>query len=133
MLLTREQFKELVFNRDNYKCIVCQSPAIDAHHLIERTLFKETFEFGGYFLNNGVSLCSQCHILAENTTYTVETLRSKAGITSIILPSHFEFGIYDKWGNTVTKLGRFKGEMFYTEQVQKILKNNWKIRNLFID
>src|SRR5271163_4187653 len=51
-LLTREEFKQKVFQRDNNLCIVCQAPAVDAHHLIERKLFADS----GYYLDNGVSV-----------------------------------------------------------------------------
>ena len=60
-LLTRDQFREQVFARDGHKCVVCKSPAKDAHHIIERRLFEDH----GYYENNGVSLCSQCHLDAE--------------------------------------------------------------------
>jgi len=33
-LLTRDEFREGVFKRDNYKCVVCGAPAKDAHHII---------------------------------------------------------------------------------------------------
>lgn len=32
-LLTREEFKEQVFARDNYTCIFCNKAAVDAHHI----------------------------------------------------------------------------------------------------
>lgn len=35
-LLTRDQFREGVFARDNYKCVFCDKPAVDAHHILER-------------------------------------------------------------------------------------------------
>ena len=35
-LLTRDQFREAVFARDNHKCVFCHQPAVDAHHILER-------------------------------------------------------------------------------------------------
>lgn len=32
-LLTREEFKEYVFKRDNHTCIFCSKPAEDPHHI----------------------------------------------------------------------------------------------------
>lgn len=94
-LLTRTEFKTKVFKRDNNKCIVCKSPAVDAHHLIERRLFSDS----GYYIDNGVSLCSNCHFYAEDGTFTVEWLRQQAGITNIVLPNGFSPDVvYDKWG-----------------------------------
>lgn len=62
-LLTRQEFKEEVFKRDGYKCVVpgCEQEAVDAHHIMERKLFSD----GGYYLNNGASLCSEHHLDAE--------------------------------------------------------------------
>lgn len=115
----RREFKRAVFNRDNHSCVHCDKPAQDAHHLMERRLFDD----GGYQLDNGVSLCSVCHILAEQTMLSTSELRQAAGIETIVLPSHL-YGDYeyDKWGNILLPNGdRIRGGLFYDESVQKIL------------
>lgn len=119
-LLSRDDFRNGVFERDNHKCVICGAPAKDAHHIIERRLFKN----GGYFLENGSSLCETHHLEAEMTTLSVEDIRKACGITAVILPDHlYEDAIYDKWGNEVLKNGtRLQGELFNDESVQKILK-----------
>lgn len=119
-LLTRDTFRESVFKRDNYNCIICNKPAKDAHHIIERRLFSD----GGYYIDNGASLCEEHHIEAEKTTLSCDTIREKANIKNIIIPDHFykEYS-YDKWGNIILpNQTRVKGELFYDESVQKILK-----------
>lgn len=120
MLLTRDKFREGVFARDNHKCVICGQPAKDAHHIIERRLFDS----GGYFIDNGASLCESHHIKAEETTLSVEEIREAAGITKIILPEHlYTDQKYDKWGNPIMDNGtRLMGELFEDESVQKILK-----------
>lgn len=40
-LLTRDNFREAVFARDNNTCVFCSLPAKDAHHIIERRLWKD--------------------------------------------------------------------------------------------
>ena len=119
-LLTRDNFREGVFARDNHKCVVCGAPGADAHHILERRLFDN----GGYFMNNGATLCPQHHIEAEETTLSVEEIREKAGIHEAILPEHFYPDVkYDKWGNVINANGtRVKGELFEDESVQKIMK-----------
>lgn len=119
-LLTRDEFRNKTFERDNHKCIVCGDKAKDAHHIIERRLFTD----GGYYLDNGASLCEKHHIQAEETTIGCEELREKIGITKPVIPEHFYSDInYDKWGNILLPTGvRIKGELFYDESVQKILK-----------
>jgi len=119
-LLTRDEFRAAVFERDRHKCVICGKPAKDAHHIIERRLFGD----GGYYLNNGVSLCEVHHIEAEQTTLSCDEIRAKAGIDVVVIPEHF-YGDYnyDKWGNIILPIGqRIKGELFYDESVQKILK-----------
>jgi len=59
-LLSRTEFREGVFERDKLKCVICGAPAVDAHHIIERRLFPD----GGYYLDNGSSLCGDCHMKA---------------------------------------------------------------------
>lgn len=121
MLLTRDIFRESVFIRDQYQCVICKEEAQDAHHIIERRLFDN----GGYFYENGASLCSQCHIEAEKTNISVEQIREAAGIIRKVVPEDFYAGTtYDKWGNIILPNGtRLRGPLFYDESVQKILKD----------
>lgn len=121
-LLDRDSFRESVFKRDKNLCVICKEPAKDAHHIIERRLFSD----GGYYLDNGASLCSKHHIEAEQTILSCDEIRLKAGIKNIILPEHFYSDIdYDKWGNVLLPNGnRLKGELFNDESVQKILKQS---------
>lgn len=120
ILLDRDTFRNSVFERDGRRCVICKDPAKDAHHIIERRLFGS----GGYFLNNGASLCERHHLQAEMTTLSCDEIRQAAGITVIVLPEHFyEDAEYDKWGNEILRNGnRLKGELFNDESVQKILK-----------
>jgi len=122
-LLTRNEFREAVFKRDGYKCVICGQQGKDAHHILERRLFKEAEEVGGYFLENGSTLCEAHHLLAENTSLSCESIRSACGISQIVLPKHFEKSYsYDKWGNILLENGKkARGELFYEEPVQKVL------------
>jgi len=117
-LLAREEFSCRVLDAAGGGCVACGSPGVDAHHLIDRSLFDD----GGYYLSNGVALCSECHVVAESTVLDARDLRARAGITNIVLPDHFEPGTrYDKWGNPFVGAMRLKGEMFFEPQVQKLL------------
>ena len=123
-LLSRDKFRTRVFERDQHRCVICADVGVDAHHIIERRLWKD----GGYYLSNGATLCSPCHIKAEQTLLSVEQIREAAGITQYLLPEHLyndrsnNFR-YDKWGNIVLANGnRLIGELFFDESVQKILQ-----------
>jgi hypothetical protein len=122
ILLSRDQFREAVFARDKHTCVACPNPAADAHHIIERRLWPD----GGYYLDNGVSLCPDCHIKAEQTLpeWDCAYLRRYAGITSVVLPPHlYADEQYDKWGNVILATGRrLQGELFDDVSVQKILQ-----------
>ena len=120
ILLDRDTFRESVFKRDGHICVICGAPKKDAHHILERRLFPD----GGYYLNNGASLCAKHHIEAEQTTLTCTEIREAAGITVVVIPPHFYEDVeYDKWGNEILRNGtRIKGELFEDESVQKILK-----------
>ncbi len=121
MLLSREQFREQVFRRDNFKCVFCDKPAKDAHHVLERRLWSD----GGYHLNNGASVCEEHHVACEQTLISVEDVRAACKISKPILPPHlYHDQVYDKWGNPVLENGqRLKGELFHDESVQKILRS----------
>jgi len=118
-LLTRDQFREGVFERDNHLCIMCGNPGKDAHHILERRLFPD----GGYYLDNGATVCEPCHIAAEQTLITCEDLREKAKIKRVVLPPHlYSSERYDKWGNPYLPNGlRLRGELFDDLSVQKVL------------
>lgn len=125
-LLTRDAFREGVFARDNFKCVFCgktaeQTPEdkLDAHHILERRLWPD----GGYYLDNGATVCEEHHLQCEQTLISVEDVRHACGITKIVVPPHFyPDHQYDKWGNPVLEDGRRgKGELFFDESVQKVL------------
>ncbi len=123
MLLTRDAFRNAVFKRDKNKCVTCEGVGVDAHHIIERRLFPD----GGYYIDNGATLCSICHLLAESTEISCEQIRAAAKITQIILPPHlYRDERYDKWGNIYLPNGqRIPGELFEDESVRKVIKGEF--------
>jgi hypothetical protein len=121
--------RESVFRRDNHQCIICKSPAKDAHHILERRLFPD----GGYYLDNGASLCEEHHIQAETTVLSTQEIRTILNIKTPVLPEHFyKDQEYDKWGNIILPDGkRLKGELFNDESLQKILDQG-EVLDLFV-
>lgn len=126
-ILTREEFKLQVLTRDNNSCVICKLPAVDTHHVIDRSLFDD----GGYYTDNGVSLCSEHHLQAEQTIISCKILRAKANITEIVLPEHLDTEEeWDHWGNIILPSGaRLRGELFFNENVQKALKDGGVIES----
>jgi len=57
----RENFRAVVFARDHGKCVFCDKPAVDAHHITDRSEMAN----GGYILENGISVCDEHHIMCE--------------------------------------------------------------------
>ena len=103
----RETFRKNVFERDNNLCIVpnCDHKAEDAHHLIERRLWKK--DVGGYIIDNAVSLCNYHHQLAERNILSPQVLRMFAGISNRILPHQLDYSLdYNKWGEPMKPLKR---------------------------
>lgn len=125
-LLSREEFKSQVFARDHHTCVFCNLPAVDAHHIIDRALFPD----GGYYLDNGASVCESHHWECERTNISLEEVRAACGISVKVIPAGFDPNIsYDKWLNILNLDGsRTKGPMFNRDNVQKILGDKlWKI------
>lgn len=119
VLLSRDAFRDGVFARDRHTCVCCDRPAVDAHHIIERRLWPD----GGYYLDNGASVCAEHHVAAEETRLSVEDIRLAAGITRVVVPPHlYADQAIDKWGNPVLASGlRLRGELFFDASVQKVL------------
>lgn len=118
-LLSRDAFRAAVFARDQHRCVFCDAPATDAHHIMERRLWPD----GGYYLANGASVCADHHLRCESTEITVEAVRQACGITKVLVPPHlYADQPYDKWGNPVLPNGqRMRGELFFDASVQKVL------------
>lgn len=93
-------------------------------HIIDRKLFED----GGYYLNNGASVCSEHHLLCEYTKITEEVYKA-CHITSPVLPTSFDKNKeYDKWGNIiVNEFSRIPGKLFKDTAVQKIFKTQGNI------
>lgn len=130
-LLTRDGFRESVFNRDGNLCVICKHErAADAHHIMERRLFSD----GGYYINNGASVCGFCHLLCEQTVISPEEVREAAGIQIKVLPPQLYSDMtYDKWGNIILNPSdpnspRIPGELFTDESVQKVLSQGLMLR-----
>lgn len=68
---TREAFRSAVFERDGHRCLFClETKNLDAHHIVSRKLFPD----GGYFLDNGATLCQKHHLQAEQGFLTKEQI-----------------------------------------------------------
>lgn len=124
IMLSRTEFRNGVYKRDNYSCVICgvqhkdnTQDHLDAHHILERRLFND----GGYYIDNGATLCSEHHLMAESTDLSCEEIRIAAGISDIVLPDNFYSDLmYDKWGNILGKTN-MPGPLFWDESVQKIM------------
>lgn len=65
----RKQFRDVCFKRDKYSCVMCgfKSNAenamtdLDCHHVTDRSEMPNQ----GYTSFNGISLCKECHLKAE--------------------------------------------------------------------
>lgn len=132
-LLSRDEFRERVLQRDGRRCVICGAREIDgarldAHHLLERRLFSD----GGYYELNGATVCDDpgdgslgCHLKAERTLISPEELREAAGIKTALLPSGFDDEArWTKWGDMVHPDGtRAPGPLFAEASVQKVLRD----------
>ncbi len=124
-LLTREQFKiQVLARRLGCDAPYCSAAGVDAHHILNRNLWTEAGEKGGYFLSNGAALCARHHYDAELTLLSVEDLRESIGIVDFALPKKFTQGVsYDTWGNVNLSTGvRKPGPLFNDPGCQKALK-----------
>ena len=110
-LLSRDDFRNAVLNRDNHTCIIpgCRKPAVDAHHIIERKLWQVESEFGGYFINNGASLCGEHHIAAEKNFFPPQYLWQLLKVNDPIRPKSFRMNTdYNKWGTALKMPNRYR-------------------------
>lgn len=110
------RFTAHVLARDGNKCVFCSSPAVSVHQLFA----KELWDDGGFFAENGASVC-QTHLHAcRATEISVETVAAAIGISEPVLPEHlYSVQRYDTWGNPILQDGRrARGELFDLPAVQ---------------
>lgn len=123
-LLTRDEFRNHCLERDKHCCVFpgCNvTENLSVHHIIERRLFHD----GGYWADNGATLCDKHHILAETTDWSCEEIRELIGAKTTIIPDDYYADVrYTKWGDVILPNGmRMKGPLFEDDSVQKILKH----------
>lgn len=61
--------REIVLQRDNFKCKICGKRATQVHHIHLRSKRKDLL----YNLNNLVSLCENCHFHRGSEKYLEQT------------------------------------------------------------
>lgn len=68
----RKKFREVVFERDGHKCVICgEVKDLAAHHITNRNKMPDS----GYVPENGITLCNiQCHEIAEDFHKTGSTI-----------------------------------------------------------
>jgi hypothetical protein len=100
-LLIREEFRKKVLDRDGHSCILCHNKEnLAVHHIMERKLFDN----GGYYVNNGASLCPSCHIEAEAGFIMPYKLWYKIGVEyeDYTYPKSLNgCKRWDKWGQEI--------------------------------
>ena len=129
-LLSREEFEKQVLKKSGGKCVFCEEKAVDAHHILDRKLFKE----GGYYVENGAAVCKHHHFQCELTLISVEEVRSAAGHSIKILPPNFEDAlVYDKWGNLIEGDGSIvPGPLIEDKGRLTMLKRSGKISQILV-
>ena len=90
----RRHFHDAVFFRDS-GCKVCGekrvSEVYDAHHITNRNDIPSF----GYVLSNGIRLCSDCHVNAENEYFNEETDDSHRDWLYSLIGSSYETAVVD--------------------------------------
>lgn len=83
-LLERHAFREQALDRDGGQCLVpwCGEDADEVHHIIERSLWSD----GGYYLNNGASVCNHHHQYAEENYIAPHSFWRWLGVEDIPVP-----------------------------------------------
>lgn len=60
--IVRQKFNEECLTRDEGFCKVCKERATEVHHILDRRFLPDELK---YVKDNGISLCNDCHRLAE--------------------------------------------------------------------
>jgi predicted restriction endonuclease len=94
--LIRRNFRDACYKRDGFRCAMCGMKSskataeqeLDAHHITDRNLLPN----GGYVKENGISLCQECHLKAE-----------QFHSTGISYPGYAPEDLYKKINSTIER------------------------------
>lgn len=64
-----EKVREIVLQRDNYRCKICGKKATQVHHIHLRSKRRDLL----YNINNLISLCDKCHFHRGSEKYFEQT------------------------------------------------------------
>jgi hypothetical protein len=80
------------------------------------------FSDGGYYLENGVTLCEKHHLEAEQTVIEPSQFYELLGVKRVLPDQLYDEFEYTKWGDIIMPNGtRLIGPLFFDESVQKIM------------
>jgi HNH endonuclease len=94
--MVRQAFRDACYKRDGFRCAMCNMKSskanaeqeLDAHHITDRNLLPN----GGYVKENGISLCEECHMKAE-----------EFHSTGVSYPGYSPEDLYKKINSTLEK------------------------------
>ena len=93
-----------------WKCAVCGSATVEAHHLVPRQ-----HEATRYLLRNGIALCARCHQFDPD----VSPHQNAAGWLSWLVINHKElYGWYRE--NERPEFSGTKNPAYYCEQIKRL-------------
>lgn len=118
-LADQTRFVRAVLSRDNGVCVFCGALATDVHQIFASELWDD----GGFFEDNGASVCSVHYRACRSTVISVEAAVAAVGLETPVLPPHlYAVQRYDTWGNAILNDGRrTRGELFHLAAVQAAL------------
>ena len=121
LLLGTLDFHSRVFLRDEHLCVICGSVGKVSHMIMDSMLWS--LKTQGLYLENGVTLCTNCWKLACSTEISCEQLRHTAGISPRLLPEGLDKDfVYDRYGNViVTSRIKLPGPLFSQMGVKALL------------
>lgn len=119
ILLRPTNFQREVLSRDHHACVCCRSTDVVVAHLLNQQLWSD----GGFYVENGVTVCREHELELKRTNLSLETLREAARIPYALTPDHLSAeASYDHWGNQLVENGlRLRGTLFETAAAQKHL------------
>lgn len=124
-LLSRKNFRRKCLERDNNKCVVifCENKADEVHHLTERSLWEEEEGNGGYYMNNGASVCNKHHKMAENNYIPPQAFWRWLNVEPIT-PKGYGWNI-NKWGKKFEKPSQNRRNIKYPSTGHLPLSPEW--------
>lgn len=113
----REEFNTVCLVRDDWRCRACGVSIVSTPYSVHHITPRQLMPYGGYVLENGITLCEDCHKCAERFLKLDEaSLTPYASYANYALSPYYLYKVIDSSFEKAVYASNQRGEAGECEQ-----------------